>query len=205
MKTLFIPAKVKSALDSKKINSLIKKLPKEIFLAYSIQYKEKAFEIKKILSKSHKISGTTQVLGCSSPKIPPKTKAILLIGSGKFHASSLAFETKLPVFIFENNNITEVSKEEIISFEKKKKASYVNFLNADSVGILVSTKPGQENLKKALEIKKKIKDKKSYLFIANELNANEFENFGLKSWINTACPRMDIASNKIINASEVKL
>ena len=202
MKTLFIPAKAKSKVNKPKILTISKRLPKEIAIAYSIQYKEQAKQIKTLLEKSHKINSLIQVLGCSKPKLPKTTQAILLIGSGKFHATSLALETKLPVYILENTKLSKISQQEIEFLEKKQKASYLKFLHADKVGILISTKPGQQNLQKAINLKNKLK-KQSYLFIANNINTSEFENFGLNSYINTACPRMDMNSNSIINIDKI--
>ena len=51
MKTLFIP--VQSRLDVKKsdIKKISKKLPEQIAICYSIQYKQQAEEIKKLLDK----------------------------------------------------------------------------------------------------------------------------------------------------------
>lgn len=205
MKTLFIPAKIKSKVHKPKIFSLSKKLPKILAITYSIQYQDIANEIKNILSKNHKINNFIQVLGCSRPKFSKNTSAILLISDGKFHAISLAIQTKLPVYVLENNHLTKISKKDIENFEKKQKASYVKFLNADKIGILISTKPGQQNLKRALDFSKKLKDKKSYLFLGNDINASEFENFGLDSWVNTACPRLDMNSNKVINYKDLNL
>jgi len=199
-KTIFIPAKSKATLNIGKIRELSKKLPKNLVIAYSIQYQELAFEIKKILT-NHNILKIIQVLGCNQPKFPKNTKAVLLIGSGRFHAISLAYETKLPIYILEKNQLTKISEKDIELYEKKNKASYLKFLNAENVGILISTKPGQENLQRALDLKKRLK-KKSYLFISNAINIHEFENFGLDSWINTACPRLDMDS-KVINISRV--
>lgn len=204
MKTLFIHAKINSEIDKSKINSISNKLPKNIAIAYSIQYQEIAKEIKKILSKNHKITKFIQVLGCSQPVFSKSTKAILLISSGKFHAVSLAFETKLPVYVLENNSLAQISKKEIEIFEQKQKASYVKFLNSNKIGILISTKPGQQNLKKAMDLKKTIKNKNSYLFLCNNININEFENFEIDSWINTACRRMDLNDNSIINMDKIK-
>ena len=88
--------------------------------------------------------------------------------------------------------------------EKKQKVSLVKFLNSSNVGILVSTKPGQENLKKAIELKKKLKKKNSFLFITNNINKQEFENFSqIDSWVNTACPRMDMNDGEIVNINDV--
>jgi len=189
MKTLFIPAKVNSEVNVKKIQSL--KLPENIAIAYSIQYKDIAFKIKEILSKN-KITEIIQVLGCSKPKFSNETKAVLLISSGEFHAVSLAFETKLPIYILHSDKLRKISNEEISAFEKKKLASYMKFLNSEKVGILISTKPGQENMKRAFSIKDKLKNKKCYLFISNEVFSGELENFNdIDAWINTACPRLD--------------
>ena len=203
MKTIFIPAKSKLQLDKSEILSIQKELPKNIALAYSVQYEKQAKQIKYFLEKNHKITFFSQVLGCSKPNFPKNTNVILLITDGKFHAFSLATESKLPVYVFENSSLKKISKEETEKFEKKQKASYLKFLNAEKIGILISTKPGQENLKRALYLKKKLKSKKSYLFISNNIDAKEFENFSIDSWLNTACPRLDMDSN-IINMNKLK-
>ena len=190
MKTLFIPAKINSEVNERKIQSL--KLPEDIAIAYSIQYKDIAEKVKKILSEKYNITGFVQVLGCSKPKFSKETQAILLITSGSFHAVALAFETKLPIYILQSDKLRKISDEEIYAFEKKKHASYMQFLNSEKIGILISTKPGQENLKKALSLKNKLRDKKSYFFLADEIDTRQFENFSdINAWINTACPRLD--------------
>ncbi|MBU1129486.1 MAG: diphthamide synthesis protein [Nanoarchaeota archaeon] len=199
MKTLFIPVKSKVEINSKKVLEISSKLPKEIAIAYSVQYKEIAEQIKKTLSDKHEITKITQVLGCSKPLFPKQTKAILIITDGEFHATSLAFETKLPVYILNSNKFERISTKSVEVLEKKQKASYINYLNSEQIGILVSTKPGQQKLNRAIDFKKNLKNKKSYLFISNNLNSDEFENFGLKCFVNTACPRMDIEDSRIIN------
>lgn len=189
MKVLYISSKINSKINENKIRSL--KLPKNIAIAYSIQYKNIAEKIKEILSERHNITGMIQVLGCSKPKFSKNTQVVLLITSGRFHAVSLALETKLPVYILESDKLREISREEISSFEKRKHVSYMNFLNSDTVGILISTKPGQENMKEALLLKDKLGNKRSYLFLGNEIDTRQFENFNINAWINTACPRLD--------------
>ncbi|MGD9275790.1 MAG: diphthamide synthesis protein [Candidatus Pacearchaeota archaeon] len=203
MKTLFIPAKSKQEINKKELLIISKSLPKEIAIFYSIQYFSQAKEIKKILSKK-KIISFKQVLGCSKPKISKNTKAILLISDGKFHVTSIALETKLPTFIFINNKLTKISDEEIKNLGKRKKAAFVKFLNAEKIGILVSIKPGQENLEQAMKLKSKLKQKDSYLFLSNNINTNEFENFPqIQSWVNTACPRMDMNEKGIVNIYDI--
>ena len=196
MKTIFIPAKIKTKVNKKKIKALSGKLPENIAIVYSIQYHDIAFEIKKLLSNN--VTKITQLLGCSKPSFPKTTQAIVLIGSGRFHALSLASETDLPIYILEKDKLFRITE----SLKKSRKVAYLKFLNANKVGILISTKPGQENLKKAIDLSRKIKDKKSYLFISKDINTSEFENFGLESWINTACPRLDFDSS-VINMDKI--
>lgn len=201
---LFIPAKSKAKVNPAKISELSSKLPNSIAIAYSIQFQDIAKEIKKILEKTHKITAFTQVLGCSKP-VFKDTQAILLIGSGKFHAVSLAYETQLLVYILNSNKLEQVSQSDLDIIAKKQKAAYLKFLNADKVGILVSTKPGQDRLKKALELKNKLQGKKSYVFLSNAINIREFENFpDIQSWVNTACPRMDMDNSAIINVDKLE-
>lgn len=203
MKTLFIESKSTSKVNKNKILEISKKLPKNIAITYSIQFREIAQNIKKILSKNHKITKIIQVLGCSKPNFPKNTNAILLIGSGRFHATSLAYESKLPIYILEKNSLSRITKQDIEKLKTQKRTSYLKFLSATKSGILISTKPGQNKIKKAIEFKKQLK-KKSYLFISNNINPAEFENFNLNSWVNTACPRMEMDNTSIINIDRIK-
>jgi 2-(3-amino-3-carboxypropyl)histidine synthase len=199
MKTLFVPAKSKTELKKSKILFSLKKLPINMAIAYSIQYKEQAKEIRQILENTHNITSFIQVLGCSKPKFSKDTQAILLISDGKFHATSLAFESNLPVYLLEHNRIDKISDKEIEILKKRNKSAYVRFLDSKEVGIIVSTKPGQQRLNRALEFKRKLKNKHSYLFIGNNIDTSEFENFGLNSWVNTACPRLDMNDARVVN------
>ena len=203
MKTLFIPAKSKTQLNQKEFSKL--KFPKNLALFYSIQYETQAKEIKEILSKSYNVTTFSQVLGCSKPKIPKSTKAVLLIGNGKFHVISLAIETNLPIYIYDLHKLNKISEKEIQKFQKKSKGAYLNYLKANKVGILISTKQGQQNFKRAIDFKKQLKNKSSYLFIENNLNPSEFENFPqIQSWVNTACPRLSFDNKGIINLGDIK-
>jgi len=195
------------------IKKAAKKLPESIALVYSIQYMPLAKKIKKELEENYNKKTTLfqQVLGCSNikPDLTKDTQAVLLVGSGVFHALELYYNSKIPVYILGEDNFKEITKEDMDSFKKNKKASYMNFLNSDQVGIIITTKPGQKRFSRALEIKEKIEnkfDKKAYLFISDEIDSPEFENFPeIKSWVNTACPRLDLISNKIINAGDMDL
>lgn len=82
----------------------------------------------------------------------------------------------------------------------------MKFLKAKKIGILISTKAGQYNLKKAFEIKKKFKDKEYYYFISDEIKLDELEDFNfIDVFINTACPGIfyDKSNKTILNMEEV--
>ena len=194
MKTLFIEAEKKLNIALSKIN-----LPKSpVFLAYSIQYKQLALEIKKKLGK--KVKGFQQILGCSKLK----TKyPILLVGSGKFHALQLALKGN-KVLILEGNKINKLDNKELEKIKSKRKTALIKFLAAEKIGILVSTKPGQENLKRAEKLKKQLqkKDKEAYIFISNNINLDELENYDIESWVNTACSALTFDS-RVVNLDEV--
>ncbi len=225
IKKLFIPVeynfkyeeieKIKSKL-LKKFKELKTLKKSNVALVYSIQFRNLADEIKKTLEKNTKIKIFRQILGCTPSKSFKSVDVIILISNGRFHAVSLAYETKLPVYLIEisdsNLKITKISKKDTEIIEKKQKASYVKFLNSKNIGIIVSLKPGQNKIKKAFELKKQLQkqNKIPYLFLCNNINFNEFENFsGIEFWINTACPRLDIDFRKmnlnVINLNDLKV
>jgi len=204
VKTLFIPA-IRKNLDVELSKKEISKLGKSVLLLYSIQYKELAKKVKGQLEGSGvKIKGFRQVLGCS--KISnPKGIPVLLVSTGDFHARNLYLQTP-QLYLLNNNKIIKVPKEEINKLEQKRKTALIKFLSADRIGILVSTKPGQNHLEKALRLKQKLiqKNKQPYIFISNNIDISQFENFDIQSWINTACPGLIVDNSSIINYDEIK-
>lgn len=209
MKTLFIEAQKKSFKDED-IDSLnFNPLPNKIILAYSIQYKPLALKIKKKLEQSgRKILGFKQVLGCTELN---SNSPVLLVGSGKFHVLNLLLQGNT-VFYLEGNRIRKIGNQdkEILKIKAKRKAALLKFLSADKLGILVSCKPGQEQLSSALKLKKKLekKNKEVFIFITDTVNLNELENFNIPFWVNTACPGLEydfLSSNlNIINIRDLK-
>jgi len=203
MKKIFIQARAKYELNKFKLLQLSTELPENLAIVYSIQFKDMAFEVKEIFSQHHNITSFIQVVGCSKVNFPKETEAVLLIGSGRFHAVSLAFESKLPVYIFNSNTLEKISSKDIHHLEKEHKTAYLKFLNSEKIGVLISTKPGQQKLVNSLNLKARFKNKRLYFFISNNIDKNEFENFDVDSWINTACPRLDM-DLPIINIGQLK-
>lgn len=201
MRVLYVESKLKGTefkLNAKEIS----KLPKKIFLAYSIQYKDLGLSVKKqLVSNNITVSKFQQVLGCSkvNTNLP-----ILLVGSGRFHAINLYLQAPA-VYLLEGEEIIKISRAEVERVWARKKTALMKFLNADKIGILVSTKPGQENLKKAIELEKKLKKKgkKVYVFICDSVDVNQFENFDVQSWVNTACSGLANDNPQVIDINEL--
>lgn len=205
MKTLHIPA-IQKNLNIKLNKSEIAKLPKKLFLVYSIQYQSLANNIAEQLKQQKiKIQKKQQVLGCS--KIFNKNNLpILLISTGKFHAENIMLQTSA-LFVLENSKIIKISQSEINKLKAKRQTALIKFLKAERIGILVSTKPGQENLNKAIKLKKQLENQKipkqAHIFISNNIDISQFENFNIDSWINTACNGLARDNSSIINISDL--
>jgi 2-(3-amino-3-carboxypropyl)histidine synthase len=189
MKTLFIPVKYKNLNIQKQINKL--RIKEKYSIVTTIQFLKE-------------IKNATQILGCNIEKVKP-SQAYLYVGTGKFHPLNLAFETKKPVYTLNpiTKEFSKISKEEINSFERRKKGALLKYLNAETIGIIVSTKPGQNRMEQALKFQKTCK-KKSYLFLCNEVRG--LEDFPqIDCWVNTACPRIfeDDFSRPMINLKDI--
>lgn len=202
MKIIYEPVTFK--VDSKKLLKAIKSYG-NAFVAYTAQYKN--------FFKGMENSGL--VLGCNINCIKGfKGNTVLFVGDGVFHALMIKKEfTNKKVLII---NPKDYSKKEVTERDVKKfinrEAIMLDRLKASKrVGIIICAKPGQENMKSALLIKKKLenKGKKVYLFLAETINPDEFMNYSkMDVLINTACPRLalddyDKFSIPIINHSLV--
>lgn len=189
MKTVFI--KARSEVD---IRPVIAKLniKGRIGLLTTIQHLHKLKEANKLL-KNSVIGG--QILGCNvmaAEKIKDKVDCFLYIGSGRFHPLKVALKTGKKVYIANpfTNEVSEIIESDVEAMRKRIKGAYLKFLAAKKIGILVSTKPGQERLKEANALKRKLK-KECFIFLFSTLSFNELDNFNdIECWVNTACPRI---------------
>src|SRR3989344_1428572 len=173
MKVLFLNTKAK--ID---IKPLIKKvrIRGKIGLVSIIQYNHLLKELQKQLPNSVIIG---QIVGCNLVSLTKeKVDAYLYLGVGMFHPIYVARNTHKPTYILnpETQEFSLISKKEIDEYEKNKLGKIKKFLAAEKIGIIVSTKPGQENLQLALNIKSNLK-KPSFIFAVNTLDLNELENF----------------------------
>ncbi len=204
MKTLFIEAK--SDADVRLSDAQLAKLPKKIGILTTIQHLHKIKEVQEQIKGS--ISGG-QILGCdagTAKKIKDKVDAFLYIGSGEFHPLEILIETGKDVFCFNpfTKKMSRIDEKDLKDYNRCRKASLVKFLSSNRIGILVSTKPGQNKMKRAQELAKR-KDKEYFIFAFDTLNDMDLENFTfIQCWVNTACPRIADKRTNMINIADIK-
>ncbi|MBW2963202.1 2-(3-amino-3-carboxypropyl)histidine synthase subunit [Candidatus Woesearchaeota archaeon] len=200
MEIFNIEAKYKGEIRLPK--SLIEELPNKIMVATTVQFIDFLPQIQSQLKgkdiylfKSRHGLHPGQILGCDNFKVRDDIEAFLYIGDGLFHPKALLVNQK-PVYIYNplSEKHTKLSVKEINEYKIKKKVQLSKFLSADKIGVIVSSKPGQYALTKALELKDKLQHQKEvFLFIADNIDLNELENFPfIDAWVNTACPRIEL-------------
>lgn len=203
MKTLFVHAR--STKDVVIPESVKKKLPKKLGIVASIQFAHRIPDITKQIPGA--VEGG-QLLGCNAAmagKINAKVDAFLFVGSGVFHPINVALQGKKPVYCYNpyTNEFKQLDQKEIDSYEKSRKGAVLRFLNAKRVGIIVSTKIGQKNLQRALQLKKK-GDKEYYIFVCDTMDFKSLEDFNfIDCWVNTACPRIDDQRSGIVSINDL--
>lgn len=227
MKIVFVEARAKDKVKIDK--SVLKALDKFnlIGLVATVQFVGQLNYIKDELKKSGKqiiISEPSkhahypgQVLGCdvsAAISVQDKVDCFLYIGDGKFHPLGIAVQTNKPVITLNpfNNKVGKIEEDEKKRWLRKQAARISKVKDAKIIGVLVSIKPGQYNLEKAKQIKKKLKEqgKQAHIFIADTLNPNDLLNFPqVKAWINTACPRIvddqELFKKPIADINEIHL
>jgi 2-(3-amino-3-carboxypropyl)histidine synthase len=205
MKTLFITAQVKRKV--KLTDHQLSHIPSPFGLVTTVQHEEAV----KVFHKG--IDGAVYcgpVLGCDvtkATKVKGKVKSYLFIGSGMFHPIMIAMKTKLPVFIFNpyGKALSRVSDQDIKSLERRRKGAKLKFLTAKRIGILVSTKPGQQQMERALKLKRKLKDKQCYILVTDNISTDALQDFPfIDCFVNTACPRIfEDSAVSMINLEDI--
>ncbi len=212
MKALFFEGRYTGKIDLSKLD--IDALPKYIALLTTVQFLDSLDAIKKHLEKNGKkvilpkgihAAYKGQALGCSliapiaggknSSKGKDSFDAFLYVGDGLFHPKQLMLKNDLPVFAFDPkaNLFKKLNEKDIDVMRKRIKGALLKFYTSTKIGIIVSTKPGQNKLGLARKLKAKLQKegKEAYLFISDTIDFNEMENFPfIEVFVNTACPRI---------------
>lgn len=213
MKTIFVSSKCKFPIFFNFINYSL--LPSKIGLISTIQFSHLLPSLKKELEKNGKrvyVYKNPNILGCNAiaaEKIQDKVDAFLFLSSGEFHVLHTAAKISKPIFQF--NPITkefsqfDISKTKAV--KEKQEQLKKKFVLAKNIGILITTKPGQQQMKESLKLKSQLEKMKKnvFMFIANNFDLNQFENFPeISLYVNTACPGLMLDDNRIINLEQVR-
>jgi len=211
MKLLFINGKYlgKVRLTQEALDCL--KKFKKIAIYTTTQFSHRIPEIIKQLEKlgievvssqPERTSEKAQILGCDiyhgNLNINEEFEAYLYIGDGNFHPRALLFyehnsdsDRKVVVFNPKSNKIEVLDNKEIEKILIKEETNLKRFLIAGNIGILITTKPGQEHWHYINDLGKKYPDKNFYSFVTDNISFSEMENFPfIQAWVNTACPRI---------------
>lgn len=224
---LFIDAKWEGKIKlTKELENYFKKNKiSSIALFASVQFTNLDNFIKQIenlgikvnTTKAKRTNSPMQILGCDcyedsfKENIIKNSDLILYIGDGLFHPKALLLAQKKetnnfkPVLIFNlvTNQIKEINKKDIEKQIQKYKRNLKLFINAKNIGILVTIKPGQQYFELAKKLKEKLnqENKKSYIFIEDNIDLGQLENYPfIQAWVNTACPR--IGTDDILNTEK---
>ncbi len=228
MKFLFLnaPYKEKVQLSKETLITLQKKNYSKLALFSSVQFLDSlpgiARQLKKInvktqLSLAARAQEKGQLLGCdcsyAALNLKEEVDAFLYIGDGRFHPLALVYAQKDLKVIKEvlcydplQKKITMLGLEQIRGVLQRYRGGLLKFLSAKNVGVIISLKPGQEQMKAALLLEKKYAKKKFYYFVDDKISFDQLENFPfIDVWVNSACPRIGLDENEQFRKGVINL
>ena len=147
------------------------------------------------------------MVGCNASKaikIKEGVDAFVFVGSGEFHPLELVEVTNIKdIYILNpvSEEVSKIDKKYIESLDKKRKGKLSRYILAKKIGVIVSTKPGQQALKTALRFAETCV-KEAYVFFGDEIDVRRLEDFNdIEICVNTCCPRLE--GNNIISLKDV--
>jgi 2-(3-amino-3-carboxypropyl)histidine synthase len=188
------------------IEKALPQLGKTVGLVTTAQHAHELDRVKTFLEEkgvnafvgrgSKRVPNAGQVLGCnlsSATSISQDVDCFLYIGSGNFHPIGVAMATDKAV-ICADPNVNEVRdvaelKDRML---RQRHGAITQAGEADSFGILVGTKPGQERLDVAFKMKQLAKKhgKEASVLLLNEFGPIKLKPFAFEAYVSTACPRI---------------
>ena len=194
MKTRYVFAK--SYVDVKPcLEKAIPLLKGKVGIITTIQFLHLMKDVSQFLAeKGIKSEVLGQVLGCNV-EVTKKSDAdsFLFFGDGLFHPKGMIIKEENYVVMADpiSNKARVLGKDELKKFENIKRRGLTTFLSSTDIGVLVTLKPGQEQVKAALSLKEKYPDKNFYILVFDDLDFNTLENYQfVECFVNTMCPRI---------------
>ena len=208
MKRIFITAEADVDIIPV-LEKALAKLPESFGIVTTAQHLNKLDDAKSFFEKNHKhVELGGQVLGCNAMNADRlESECILFIGSGNFHPLQIGKAKKIIKVNPFTNEVSEIDKDEIEKIGKKRKGALAKFYSSEKIGVIMTTKKGQNVHVERSKLENKYSGKKFFYFLTETLNLNELENFPfVECWINTMCPRIayeDVTEKTIVNLEDI--
>lgn len=182
--------------------NVIEKLPKKVMLFLTAQLmhqKESIIEqLKKagkkvVLEKPRHTREEGQILGCDTEPIEGDFEAFFYVGDGMFHPQALIIKNDKPVHVWDhaNKKYLKLTNKDADMIRKKLGVAQTKFLMSKNIGVLITTKPGQNKLLQFMKIRTKYPDKEFYFLVNNNVDFKGLEDFPfVECFVNTACERI---------------
>ncbi|MFH1175077.1 MAG: diphthamide synthesis protein [archaeon] len=159
----------------------------------SMQAQLKKLGKRVVVLKTKNTRHPGQLYGCNIDTFTRAFDAFLYVGDGLFHPQALLLRNDQPVFFY--NPLTKkhgkLDASIVEMLRKQQKGALLKFLSSTHVGVLVSTKPGQNHYRESLKLQEKYPDKTFYYLVANTIDFSSLEDFSfIECFVNTACPRI---------------
>lgn len=202
MKLHFIPVRYKLPVTLPE--ELIQKLPEKLVLFTTAQYMDQLQEFKKQLEDAgkqvelfrpkHSVT-EGHLLGCGVEKWDTHAEAFLFVGDGLFHPKALVINNPQPVWCYDpkRDEYFVMKDEDIERAKNKQKAALKSFYTNKNIGVLITTKYGQQRLIMSLKLQEKFPEKEFTFLLFDTLDWNSLEDFPfVETWVNTMCPRIGL-------------
>ncbi len=145
-----------------------------------------------------RIKNAGQVLGCNvtaASGIKDDVDQFLYLGSGDFHPLAVSLATRKPVIVLDPmmQEIRDVEqlKDKIL---RQRHGAITLASDAQSFGVIISSKPGQQRKALAEALKAKIigEGRKAFLIVMDNVSPDQLLAFQVDAFVSTACPRLAI-------------
>ena len=183
------------------IKQVISEIPDHIGLISTAQFVHTLTDVQKYLA-DHGITGVIHhgdkriaypglVLGCNFSAAAPNCDEYLYIGTGDFHALGVALATKKPVRIVDPVT-EEIRMPDVDRMLRKRCAAIERSLDAQAIGVIVSTKIGQCRKELAFDLcaMAEAHGMDAHILMMDMVTPDALRAFNLDAFVNTACPRI---------------
>ena len=187
------------------VEGILSELEPSIGLITTVQHAHKLNEVQEFLRKnginaligrpSGRIKYPGQVLGCNfsaALMVKSKVSMYLYIGTGRFHPLGAAVVTGKTVLALDPHTGGYEILERGERFLRVRYGLIAKAMDFERAAIIVSTKPGQNRMLIAEQLKEKAEEmgKKADMLVMDRISPQSLMGSGYDVYVSTACPRI---------------